>query len=92
MSGHILAIDQGTTSSRAIIFDPQMRIASSAQTEITQHFPQTGWVEHDASEIWDTVLSTARDALTMTTVVHHEDRLTVFIMRNKLTTNSSRGI
>jgi len=64
MSGHILAIDQGTTSSRAIIFDPQMRIASSAQTEITQHFPQTGWVEHDASEIWDTVLSTARDALT----------------------------
>lgn len=63
MSGHILAIDQGTTSSRAIVFDPQMRIASSAQTEITQHFPQTGWVEHDANEIWDTVLSTARDAL-----------------------------
>ena len=63
MSGHILAIDQGTTSSRAIIFDPQMRTASSAQTEITQHFPQTGWVEHDANEIWNTVLSTARDAL-----------------------------
>jgi glycerol kinase len=63
MSGHILAIDQGTTSSRAIVFDPRMNIVSSAQTEITQHFPQTGWVEHDADEIWDTVLSTARDAL-----------------------------
>ena len=60
---HILAIDQGTTSTRAMIFDSDMGITAVAQQEFTQHFPHSGWVEHDANEIWDTVLATCKDAL-----------------------------
>ena len=60
---HILAIDQGTTSSRAIIFDAQMQVVTVAQQEFTQHFPASGWVEHDADEIWDSVLATCRAAV-----------------------------
>ena len=60
---YILAIDQGTTSSRAIIFDAQMQIKSTAQQEFTQHFPQSGWVEHDPSDLWSTVVSTCRKAI-----------------------------
>jgi len=60
---HILAIDQGTTSSRAIIFDAQMQVKAIAQEEFTQHFPQSGWVEHDPSEIWASVAATCRGAL-----------------------------
>ena len=60
---HILALDQGTTSSRAIIYNGQLRPLASAQKEFTQHFPQPGWVEHDASEIWESVLATAREAI-----------------------------
>jgi glycerol kinase len=52
MSRWILALDQGTTSSRAILFDPRGNIVASAQQEFTQHFPQPGWVEHDPEEIW----------------------------------------
>ncbi|EPE98351.1 glycerol kinase GlpK [Rhizobium grahamii] len=63
MSGHILAIDQGTTSSRAIVFDAGMKMISSAQEEIKQSYPQPGWVEHDPDEIWTTVANTARQAL-----------------------------
>ncbi|MEK1894866.1 MAG: glycerol kinase GlpK [Rhizobium sp.] len=63
MSGHILAIDQGTTSSRAIVFDAGMKMISSAQEEIKQSYPQPGWVEHDPDEIWTTVVNTARKAL-----------------------------
>ncbi len=63
MSGYILAIDQGTTSSRAIVFDAGMRITASAQEEIRQSYPQPGWVEHDPGEIWTTAVSTARQAL-----------------------------
>ena len=55
---HILAIDQGTTSTRAIIFDADMGVVTSAQQEFTQHFPQSGWVEHDASDLWQTTLHT----------------------------------
>jgi glycerol kinase len=54
MNKYILAIDQGTTSSRAIIFDKQGNIISSAQEEFTQYFPKPGWVEHDPIEIWET--------------------------------------
>ena len=54
---HILAIDQGTTSSRAILFDGDMRVAHIAQEEFTQIYPQSGWVEHDVEEIWDSVQS-----------------------------------
>ena len=60
---HILAIDQGTTSTRAIIFDADMRPVASAQKEFEQHFPASGWVEHVADDLWTTVLSTCRDAL-----------------------------
>ena len=60
---YILAIDQGTTSSRAILFDADMTIVASAQEEFPQHFPQSGWVEHDPSDLWTTVVATARGAL-----------------------------
>ena len=57
---HILAIDQGTTSSRSIIFDAGRRVVASAQEEFPQHFPASGWVEHDPSDLWSTVAGTAR--------------------------------
>jgi len=60
---HILAIDQGTTSSRAILFDAQMRVVATAQEEFPQHFPQSGWVEHDPTDIWATVASTCRGVI-----------------------------
>ncbi len=60
---HILAIDQGTTSSRAIVLDGELGVVASAQQEFTQHFPASGWVEHDAGDLWSTVLETCRDAL-----------------------------
>ncbi|MDF1607662.1 glycerol kinase GlpK [Hoeflea sp. YIM 152468] len=63
MSGYILAIDQGTTSSRAIVFDSEMRIAGVGQQEFEQFYPQSGWVEHDPEEIWQTVVSTVKQAL-----------------------------
>ncbi|HEX8955366.1 MAG TPA: glycerol kinase GlpK, partial [Burkholderiaceae bacterium] len=63
MTKYILALDQGTTSSRAVLFDQQGAIAGIAQQEFTQHFPQPGWVEHDASEIWQSQLAVAKKAL-----------------------------
>ena len=60
---YILAIDQGTTSSRAIIFDGAMQVKASAQEEFPQHFPQSGWVEHDVSDIWASTASTCRGAI-----------------------------
>jgi len=60
---HILALDQGTTSSRAIVFNELGDIVSVAQKEFTQHYPQPGWVEHDPEEIWSTQLQVALDAL-----------------------------
>ncbi len=57
MSRYIIALDQGTTSSRAVLFDQTGSIAGIAQQEFTQIFPQSGWVEHDASEIWNTQLA-----------------------------------
>lgn len=60
---YILAMDQGTTSSRAIIFDTSYSIVEQAQQEFTQHFPDSGWVEHSAADIWHTSLETARAAI-----------------------------
>ena len=60
---YLLALDQGTTSSRAIVYDDTCAPLASAQKEFTQHFPQPGWVEHDASEIWHSVEETARTAI-----------------------------
>lgn len=59
----ILALDQGTTSSRAILFDQAGQILASAQREFTQHYPQPGWVEHDPHEIWDSQAEVAAQAL-----------------------------
>lgn len=64
MEKYILALDQGTTSSRAIIFDHDGQIVDSAQQEFKQIFPQPGWVEHDANEIWESQLAMARKVLT----------------------------
>lgn len=64
MSDFILALDQGTTSSRAILFDRQGAIYSSAQRELHQSYPQPGWVEHDAEEIWESQRDVAEEALT----------------------------
>jgi glycerol kinase len=60
---YLLALDQGTSSSRSIVFDAQGRIVAMAQREFRQIYPQPGWVEHDANEIWDSQLATARDAI-----------------------------
>ncbi|MDG5973335.1 Glycerol kinase [Sphingomonas sp. S2M10] len=60
---HILAIDQGTTSTRSIVFDAETRPVATAQREFPQHYPQPGWVEHDPEDIWQDVLTTARDAI-----------------------------
>jgi glycerol kinase len=60
---HILALDQGTSSSRSIVFDAHGRIVALAQRELTQHYPHPGWVEHDPMEIWQTQLATAREAI-----------------------------
>ena len=63
MTSHVLAIDQGTTSSRAIVFDQDQAIQGMARQELTQLFPASGWVEHDPEEIWQSVVKTCRDAL-----------------------------
>jgi glycerol kinase len=62
-SRHVLAIDQGTTSTRSIVFDGDARKISAAQREFPQHYPAAGWVEHDAEDIWRDTLSTAREAI-----------------------------
>ena len=64
MTHYILSFDQGTTSSRAIVFDKKGAIISVAQKEFTQIFPHPGWVEHDANEIWSTQIGVAEEAIT----------------------------
>lgn len=64
MTDYILALDQGTTSSRAIIFDADGRRISTGQEEFSQHFPQDGWVEHDPEDLWESTLRSAQNALT----------------------------
>ncbi|MEQ8710141.1 MAG: glycerol kinase GlpK [Rhodospirillales bacterium] len=63
MATYVLAIDQGTTSSRAILFDQDYRAVSTAQQEFPQHFPESGWVEHDCDDIWSSVLATCREVM-----------------------------
>ncbi len=60
---YILAIDQGTTSTRAVLFDTAGMVCATAQKELTQHYPGNGWVEHDPEEIWSAVLEVCRTAL-----------------------------
>ena len=59
----VLAIDQGTTSSRAIVFRSDISIAATAQQEFPQHFPASGWVEHEPEDIWTSTVMVCRDAL-----------------------------
>jgi glycerol kinase len=63
VSSHLLAIDQGTTSTRALLFDASGRLLASAQRELAQIYPQPGWVEHDPQTIWLDTLQTAREAM-----------------------------
>ena len=63
MSKYLLALDQGTTSSRCIIFDREGNICSKVQREFAQIFPQDGWVEHDATEIWASQMGVAVEAM-----------------------------
>src|SRR5215510_14239223 len=63
MGKQILAIDQGTTSTRAIVFDSGFAPCAVAQIELKQHYPQPGWVEHDAEEIWSATLAVCREAI-----------------------------
>src|SRR5215207_3616505 len=60
---YVLAIDQGTTSSRAIVFNHDSATVGQAQREFTQHYPRPGWVEHDANEIWDVTIGVVKDAM-----------------------------
>jgi len=60
---HVLAIDQGTTSTRAMVFDASARAVATARREFAQHYPASGWVEHDAEDIWRDTLATAREAI-----------------------------
>mgnify|MGYP002960243825 FL=1 len=63
MRKYIMALDQGTTSSRCIIYDKKGNMMSVAQKEFTQKYPKDGWVEHDAMEIWSTQMGVAQEAL-----------------------------
>ena len=68
----ILALDQGTTSSRALLFDAEARVRALAQREFRQYFPQPGWVEHDAEEIWASQIGVAAEALQQAGVAAHQ--------------------
>ena len=59
----VMALDAGTTSNRAIIFDSNSKVIGVSQKEFTQHFPEPGWVEHDAEEIWSTMVTVMKEAL-----------------------------
>ncbi|MGL4382829.1 MAG: FGGY family carbohydrate kinase, partial [Bacilli bacterium] len=63
MKKYVLALDLGTTSIRGILFDQEGKICGVEQKEFTQHFPQVGWVEHDANEIWLVTLSVVADII-----------------------------
>ncbi|MFQ3188087.1 MAG: glycerol kinase [Gammaproteobacteria bacterium] len=73
MKQYLLSIDQGTTSSRAMLFDENGQACYTAQKEFTQHFPDDGWVEHDPEEIWSTILAVVEDALSKA----RQDNITV---------------
>ena len=72
MGKYIMALDAGTTSNRCILFDEKGRMCSVAQREFTQYFPQPGWVEHDADEIWASQLGVAVEAMNMIGASAHD--------------------
>jgi glycerol kinase len=85
MSSYILAFDQGTTSSRSVLFDKKGNIIAVAQKEFTQIFPKPGWVEHDPAEIWETQLATAKEVM-MTAKVSAGDIAAIGITNQRETT------
>ena len=85
MEKYVLAIDAGTTSNRAIIFDQQTNIVGVAQKEFTQIFPKPGWVEHNANEIWTTVLAVLAEVL-QTTRIKPEQIASIGITNQRETT------
>ncbi len=72
MADFVLAIDQGTTSSRAIVFDADLCVVSVSQEEFPQHFPRSGWVEHNPADIWNTVQRTGRQAIESAGIAAHD--------------------
>ena len=74
MGKYIMALDAGTTSNRCILFDQKGQIVSLAQKEFTQRFPKPGWVEHDANEIWSTMLGVAVEAMQKAGASYEENR------------------
>src|SRR6202171_4413449 len=82
---YVLAIDQGTTSSRAIVFRSDISIAASAQAEFPQHFPASGWVEHEPEDIWTSTIATCREALKQA-VVGPKDIAAIGITNQRETT------
>src|SRR2546425_603173 len=84
MSDYILALDQGTTSSRAILFDREGNVRASASQEFHQHYPQPGWVEHDAEEIWQSQLAVTRRVL-LESGAHAQDVAAVGITNQRET-------
>src|ERR1700760_2327586 len=82
---YILALDEGTTSCRAVIFDEAGSVRGISQQEFTQHFPQPGWVEHDADEIWTAQLAVAKDVL-QKTGLHARELAAVGITNQRETT------
>jgi len=85
MPSHILALDQGTSSSRSIVFDALGRIVAMAQREFRQIYPRPGWVEHDPIEIWQTQLATAQEALARAGL-HARDMASIGITNQRETT------
>ena len=86
---YILALDQGTTSSRSIVFDREGRVLSVRQNEHRQIYPRSGWVEHDPWEIWRSQMETAVDALVWTETVLSP---LLLVMKPRLVTAMKRGV
>ena len=85
MSKYVMALDQGTTSSRCIIFDQESNQVSAAQQEFKQYYPNQGWVEHDANEIWTTQMTVAFDAM-LKAGITYEDIAAIGITNQRETT------
>ena len=72
MKKYILSIDQGTTSSRVVLYDNKFKIKDIKQKEFKQFFPKDGWVEHDAEEIWNDVKNLIQKLLKKINLIHHK--------------------
>ena len=78
MAKYVMALDAGTTSNRCILFNEKGEMCSVAQREFTQYFPQPGWVEHDADEIWASMLGVAVEAMNMINATAGNGRICLY--------------